>query len=137
MALTTEILAPFIAVSVIAGDGIYGGVEQECVKDLEEDLQLDGLNAAAEAEFAKVLEMDDDELDDYLVEAAEQVSDKEAVLLICLNVLSADLLISVNELSNYFAFAEILEVSEDRASEILEEFIDEVDDLIIEDGEDE
>ena len=42
------------------------------------------------------------------------------------------MLISIGEITNYFTFADILGVSEERASEIFDDFVDEVDDLFIE-----
>ncbi|MDO4251395.1 MAG: hypothetical protein Q4C68_07775 [Moraxella sp.] len=132
MALTSKILAPFIAASIAAGEGEYDELVQSCVQDLAEDLQLNDLEDTVKAELDKELALSDDDFDDYLEEAANAVNDKEAVLLICLSILACDNYISVNELSNYFAFADILDIDEEQASAIFDDFVDEVDDLVIE-----
>ncbi|WP_294032786.1 hypothetical protein [uncultured Moraxella sp.] len=135
MALSTKVIAPFLGASVIAGEGVYDEIAQGCVIGLADELGFADLDAAVASEVDKIAAMDDDAFDEYLAEAAEAVADQEAVLLICLNVLAADGVISVNELANYFAFADVLEVSEDRASEIFDDFVDAMDDLVIEDEE--
>lgn len=135
MALSTKVIAPFLGASVIAGEGVYDEIAQGCVIGLADELGFADLDATVASEVDKIAAMDDDAFDEYLAEAAEAVADQEAVLLICLNVLAADGVISVNELANYFAFADVLEVSEDRASEIFDDFVDAMDDLVIEDEE--
>ena len=135
MALSTKVIAPFLGASVIAGEGVYDEIAQGCVIGLADELGFADLDAAVASEVDKIAAMDDDAFEEYLAEAAEAVADQEAVLLICLNVLAADGVISVNELANYFAFADVLEVSEDRASEIFDDFVDAMDDLVIEDEE--
>ncbi|MFC0819462.1 hypothetical protein [Moraxella marmotae] len=132
MALTTKIIAPFIGASVIAGEGEYDEIVQACVADLAENLELADLDQAVAKEVQKIAKLDDDEFDEYLANAAEAVKDNEAVLLICLDVLASDSVITIDEMANYFAFADILGVSEDRASEIFDDFVDEADDLTIE-----
>ena len=135
MALSTKVIAPFLGASVAAGEGVYDEIAQGCVIGLADELGFADLDATVASEVDKIAAMDDDAFDEYLAEAAEAVADQEAVLLICLNVLAADGVISVNELANYFAFADVLEVSEDRASEIFDDFVDAMDDLVIEDEE--
>lgn len=133
MALTSKILAPFISASILAGEGEYGETEQACVAELADDLGLNDLDKTVKKELDKTRALDDDAFDEYLATSAEVVSDNEAVLLICLDVLASDGVISVNELANYFAFADILGVDEERASAIFDDFVDSVDDLVIED----
>lgn len=132
MALTSSILAPFIGASVLAGEGEYDEIVKACVAELAESLELSDLDKTVAKELDKLSKLDDDEFDDCLAKSAENISDTEAVLLICLDVLASDLVISLDEITNYFAFADILGVSEDRASEIFDEFVDAVDDLTIE-----
>lgn len=132
MALTSSILAPFIGASVLAGEGEYDEIIKACVAELAESLELFDLDKTVAKELDKLSKLGDDEFDDYLAKSAENISDTEAVLLICLDVLASDLVISLDEITNYFAFADILGVSEDRASEIFDEFVDAVDDLTIE-----
>lgn len=132
MALTSKILAPFIGASVLAGEGEYDEIVKACVIELADNLELADLDDVVIKELDKLTKLSDDEFDEYLTQSAQTVSDKEAVLLICLDVLASDLVISIDEMANYFAFADILGVSEDRASEIFDDFVDAVDDLTIE-----
>lgn len=132
MALTSKILAPFIGASVLAGEGEYDEIVKACVAELADSLELSDLDKTVAKELDKLSKLGDDEFDDYLAKSAQAVSDTEAVLLICLDVLASDLVISLDEMANYFAFADILGIPEDRASEIFDEFVDTVDDLTIE-----
>lgn len=132
MALTSKILAPFIGASVLAGEGEYDEIVKACVAELAESLELSDLDKTVAKELDKLSKLGDDEFDDYLAKSAENINDTEAVLLICLDVLASDLVISLDEMANYFAFADILGIPEDRASEIFDEFVDTVDDLTIE-----
>lgn len=132
MALTSKILAPFIGASVLAGEGEYDEIVKACVIELADNLELADLDDVVIKELDKLTKLSDDEFDEYLTQSTQTVSDKEAVLLICLDVLASDLVISIDEMANYFAFADILGVSEDRASEIFDDFVDAVDDLTIE-----
>lgn len=130
MSLNSKMISPFIAACVLAGEGEYGEIEKDCVADLAADLELKDLDEKVSVEFKKVEKMDEDALDEYLETAAKAV--KEGVLLICMNVLASDGVITQDEIENYFSFAEILGVEEERASEIFDDFVDEMDDLEIE-----
>lgn len=132
MALTSKLLAPFIGASIMAGEDGYDDVAKQCILELSDELQLADLQKVVVSEIEKLSTMDDDTFNDHLTKAGGFIADKEAVLLICLDVLAADGVISVDELSNYFAFADILGISENRASQIFDDFVDEMDDLIIE-----
>ena len=132
MALISKNLAPFIAASIVSG-GEYDEMAQECIADLANDLALKDLEKNVVTELKNIDALEDDAFDEYLAKAAAAITDQEAVLMICLNVLAADMLISIDEITNYFTFADILGVSEERASEIFDDFVDEVDDLVIED----
>lgn len=133
MSLTSKILAPFIGASILAGEGEYDEIVKACIIELADNLELADLDDVVITELDKLTKLRDDEFDEYLTQSAQAVSDKEAVLLVCLDVLASDLVISLDEMANYFAFADILGISEDRAGEIFDEFVDAVDNLTIED----
>ena len=78
--------------------------------------------------------MEDDDFDSYLEEAAKKikVSEREAVLLVTLDVLASDGVITADEMENYFAFAEVLGVEEEKASEIFDAYVEDAEDLEIE-----
>lgn len=133
MALNTKLIAPFIGASVLAGEGEYDEIVKACVTELAEALELNDLDNIVSQEVTTLAQMDDDQFNDYLSQSAEKIVDKEAVLAICLDVLASDLVISIDEMANYFAFADILGISEERASEIFDDFVEAMDDLVIED----
>lgn len=133
MALNTKLIAPFIGASVLAGEGEYDEIVKACVTELAEALELNDLDNIVSQEVTTLAQMDDEQFNDYLSQSAEKVVDKEAVLAICLDVLASDLVISIDEMANYFAFADILGISEERASEIFDDFVEAMDDLVIED----
>lgn len=133
MALNTKLIAPFIGASVLAGEGEYDEIVKACVTELAEALELNDLDDIVSQEVTTLAQMDDEQFNDYLSQSAEKIVDKEAVLVICLDVLASDLVISIDEMANYFAFADILGISEERASEIFDDFVEAIDDLVIED----
>lgn len=133
MALNTKLIAPFIGASVLAGEGEYDEIVKACVTELAEALELNDLDDIISQEVTTLAQMDDEQFNDYLSQSAEKIVDKEAVLVICLDVLASDLIISIDEMANYFAFADILGISEERASEIFDDFVEAIDDLVIED----
>lgn len=133
MALNSKLIAPFIGASVLAGEGEYDEIIKACVTELAEALELNDLDDIVSQEVTTLAQMDDEQFNDYLSQSAEKIVDKEAVLVICLDVLASDLIISIDEMANYFAFADILGISEERASEIFDDFVEAIDDLVIED----
>jgi hypothetical protein len=78
--------------------------------------------------------LSEDDLDVALKDAAKKVnaSEKEGILVLCLQMLCADAFLSTDEIENFFAFADILGVDEDAAENILDEYVNEEEDLIIE-----
>ena len=87
-----------------------------------------------EAAFKKIEKLSDDDFDAYLEEAAKAVKagEKEATLLISLQVLASDGVITADEMENYFAFAELLGIDDEKASKLFDDFVEEADDLEIE-----
>ena len=133
MAITSKAIAPFIA-AAISVEGAYEEVEKETVEGLAEELELNDLGKEVEAAFKKIEKLEDDDFDSYLEEAAKKIkaSEREAVLLVTLDVLASDGVITADEMENYFAFAEVLGVAEEKASEIFDEYVEDAEDLEIE-----
>ena len=133
MGITSKAIAPFIA-AAISVEGAYEEVEKETVGGLAEELGLKDRDKEVEAAFKKIESLEDDDFDSYLEEAAKKIKDpeREAVLLVTLDVLAADGLITADEMENYFAFAEVLGVEEEKASEIFDEYVEDAEDLEIE-----
>jgi len=113
---------------------VYEEVEKETVEGLAEELELKDLGKEVEAAFKKIEKLEEDDFDTYLEEAAKKVkaTEKEAVLLVTLDMLACDGVITADEMENYFAFADVLNVEEERASEIFDAYVEDAEDLEIE-----
>ena len=133
MKTESKVLATFLAAAVWA-DGEYNEFEQELVGEIGEELGIKSLKADLEAAIALVENLSEDDLDVVLKDAAKKVnaSEKEGILVLCLQMLCADAFLSTDEIENFFAFADILGVDEDAAENILDEYVNEEEDLIIE-----
>ena len=133
MKTESKVLATFLAAAVWA-DGEYNEFEQEPVGEIGEELGIKSLKADLEAAIALVENLSEDDLDVALKDAAKKVnaSEKEGILVLCLQMLCADAFLSTDEIENFFAFADILGVDEDAAENILDEYVNEEEDLIIE-----
>ena len=133
MKTNSKALASFLAAAVWA-DGEYCEFEQSLVADMGDLLDAKTLTQDLEAAIAATENMSGDELTATLEEAAKQVdtTEKEGILTLCLQMLCSDAFLSSDEVENFFTFAELLGVDEDDAQAILDVFIDEEEDLIIE-----
>ena len=133
MKTDSKALASFLAAAVWA-DGEYCECEQSLVADMGDLLDAKTLTQNLEAAIAATENMSSDELTAHLEEAAKQVdaTEKEGILTLCLQMLCSDAFLSSDEVENFFTFAELLGVDEDDAQAILDVFIDEEEDLIIE-----
>ena len=133
MKTNSKALASFLAAAVWA-DGEYCEFEQSLVADMGDLLDAKTLTQDLEAAIAATENMSGEELTATLEEAAKQVdaTEKEGILTLCLQMLCSDAFLSSDEVENFFTFAELLGVDEDDAQAILDVFIDEEEDLIIE-----
>ena len=133
MKTNSKALASFLAAAVWA-DGEYCEFEQSLVADMGDLLDAKTLTQDLEAAIAATENMSGEELTAHLEEAAKKVdtTEKEGILTLCLQMLCSDALLSSDEVENFFTFAELLGVDEDDAQAILDVFIDEEEDLIIE-----
>ena len=134
MKTNSKALASFLAAAVWA-DGEYCEFEQSLVADMGDLLDAKTLTKDLEEAIAATENMSGEELTAHLEEAAKKVdtTEKEGILTLCLQMLCSDAFLSSDEVENFFTFAELLGVDEDDAQAILDVFIDEEEDLIIED----
>ena len=128
-----KILSTFLAAAVWA-DGEYDEFEKEFTKDLASELEIPTLSATLESEIKATESMSEEALANYLEEAAKKVAkdEGEGILTLCLQMMCADAYMAQDEMDNFFSFAEILGIDDDTASAILDDFVDEEEDLIIE-----
>ena len=125
--------AAFLAAAVWA-DGEYDESEKAYLFDLAEDMELPTIPVVVEKEIKATENMTEEEINDHLEKAAKHVfkGEEEGVLTLCLHMLCANAVLSQDEVDNFIAFAEILGVDEERANTILDEFVNEEEDLIVE-----
>lgn len=133
MKTNSKAFASFLAAAVWA-DGEYCEFEQSLVADMGDLLDAKTLTKDLEEAIAATENMSGEELTAHLEEAAKKVdtTEKEGILTLCLQMLCSDAFLSSDEVENFFTFAELLGVDEDDAQAILDVFIDEEEDLIIE-----
>jgi len=133
MKTESKVLASFLAAAVWA-DGEYDENEKGFVEELAEGPGVATLGADLSDAIAATENMTEDELADKLEADAKKVAknENEGVLTLCLQMMCADAYLSKDEVENYFAFAEMLGIDDDKAEAMLDEFIDEEEDLIIE-----
>ena len=133
MKTNSKALASFLAAAVWA-DGEYCEFEQSLVADMGDLLDAKTLTKDLEEAIAATENMSGEELTAHLEEAAKKVdtTEKEGILTLCLQMLCSDAFLASDEVENFFTFAELLGVDEDDAQAILDVFIDEEEDLIIE-----
>lgn len=128
-----KVLSSFLAAAVWA-DGEYDEFEKEFVQELGEELEIATLSDTLENEIVSTEKMDEAALADYLEAAAKKVAKDEAegILTLCLQLMCVDAYLAQDEVDNFISFAEILGVDEGRANIILDEFVNEEEDLIVE-----
>lgn len=133
MKTNSKVLASFLAAAVWA-DGEYNEYEKELVAEIGEVLEVSTLSKDLETAIAATENISEEELASVLEAASKEVNkqEKEGVLTLCLQMLCADAFLSEEEVENFFAFADILGIEDETAQTILDEFINEEEDLIIE-----
>lgn len=134
MKTSVKDLAQFIAASIWA-DGEYGDEEKALLKEVE-----DGLNLPVK-DVEKVIKdfdsLSEEQVSDALISAGKKVdaSEKKSILDLVLQFIISDGVVTATEMSNYYAMASILGVSDADADELFDATVEEFDDLVIEDGE--
>ena len=133
MKTKSKVLASFLAAAVWA-DGEYDEFEQQLTEEFADELGVKTLGKDLKDAISATTDMSEDNLADLLEKEAKNVApeEKEGVLMLCLQMMSADAYLGSDEIENFFAFADILGVDEDAAEAMLDEYIDEEEDLIVE-----
>lgn len=133
MDIKTDVLSKFIAAAIWA-DGDYSEVEKDFLKEIAIDLELEDLEEKTSTEIEKIESINEEELANYIEAAAKEVKEdqRELILYICLQFLCIDDVLSSDEIFNYYEFAELLNINEEKANDILDEFVEENEELVIE-----
>lgn len=129
-----NVLIQFIAAAIWA-DGEYQAEEKGMLKEFEDALGLP--IAEVEAVINKFGTLNEEQIVEALEQAAKGIdpNDAKSILDVTLQFIIADGVVTIDELSNFYVFAEILGISEADANEMFGNVVDEYDDLIIEDAE--
>ena len=106
-------IAQLLAATIWA-DGEYDEAEKIAVNEIADALEYDEaeFNAAIDAEIAKVTELDEEAIGNYIVDAAEAIDAEEAEMIfeVVLQLIISDNVISPSEISTAIAIAEALEI---------------------------
>lgn len=133
MKTKSKVLASFLAAAVWA-DGEYDEFEQQLTEELAEELGVKSLEKDLNEAISSTANLSEDMLADLLEKEAKNVvpEEKEGILMLCLQMMSADAYLGADEIENFFSFADILGIDEDAAEAVLDEYIEEEEDLIVE-----
>lgn len=111
-------IAQLLAATIWA-DGEYDEAEKIAVNEIADALEYDEaeFNAAIDAEIAKVTELDEEAIGNYIVDAAEAIDAEEAEMIfeVVLQLIISDNVISPSEISTAIAIAEALEIETEMA----------------------
>ncbi len=133
-----KVLAQFLAAAINV-DEQYPEEQQEVVKEIQDDFKLKGLTKDVDYYVKKFDSISEDEMSESLEEAGKNVNEneKDAILDLLLELLCVDGELALFEVENFFVFAEFLGIDEDDAEQILNEFVEDTEDLIIEEVDEE
>ena len=133
MKTKSKVLSSFLAAAVWA-DGEYDEFEKQLVEEMAEALEIKALDKDLDEAISKTESMSEDELADLLEKESKNVApeEKEGMLMLCLQMMSAGAYLGSDEIENFFSFADILGIDEDAAEAMLDEYIEEEEDLIVE-----
>lgn len=111
-------IAQLLAATIWA-DGEYDEAEKIAVNEIADALEYDEaeFNATIDAEIAKVTELDEEAIGNYIVDAAEAIDAEEAEMIfeVVLQLIISDNVISPSEISTAIAIAEALEIETEMA----------------------
>lgn len=111
-------IAQLLAATIWA-DGEYDEAEKIAVNEIADALEYDEaeFNAAIDAEIAKVTELDEEAIGNYIVDAAEAIDAEETEMIfeVVLQLIISDNVISPAEISTAIAIAEALEIETEMA----------------------
>ena len=111
-------IAQLLAATIWA-DGEYDEAEKIAVNEIADALEYDEaeFNAAIDTEIAKVTELDEEAIGNYIVDAAEAIDAEEAEMIfeVVLQLIISDNVIGPAEISTAIAIAEALEIDSEMA----------------------
>lgn len=134
MKTNSKLLSSFLAAAVLA-DGRYEDAEKHFISLVAKELDVADLAGEVDAAIAEMQSLSDEAVATRLEQVSAEVApdEREGILVLCLELLCTDGILSITEVEKYFVFADLLEVDEERAQELLDDFVDdEEEDIVIE-----
>lgn len=133
MKTNIQSIAAFLAAAIWA-DEVYDEAEKIVVREIEEALELEGLDDAVMAEIEKIKDFDGQAVSDYLVKSAEGVDDEEIahVFEAVMQIVLADGSLSYTEAVNLFVAADALGLEHEYALLMIADMIKEEPELEVE-----
>ncbi len=128
-----KVLAKFLAAAIWA-DGKIDAAETEVIHEIEKNSGAKNLENDVKTELESINKLTENELNVLLKDSAKKVETKEkdGILDLCMEVMCADSILSIEEVDNFYEFADLLGITESRAKEIMNDFVNEEPGLEIE-----
>ena len=122
-----------IAATAIWADGEYDEAEKIAVEEIAEAFEFDAVAFAKEVEasIAEIENMDEEQVNNYILEHSAEVDDDEAAMLYeaALQIITVDGVVGVEEIDNVLAIASALGLDEAQAVLLFADLVREEPDL--------
>lgn len=108
-----------VLATVVWADGVYDEAEKVAVEEIAEALELDNaeLTAAVEAALGEVENMDEEQVNEYILNNSAEIDEEEAEIVFeaALQIAIVDGVLGVEEVDNLLAVASALGIDDARA----------------------
>jgi len=126
MKTSIETISAFISAAIWA-DGVYDEAEKIAVEEIADALELDetAFKAAVDSCIKKIDQMKDEEVNEYLRLASDDVDDMEIGILFeaAMQIIITDNKLSYTEVSNLLMIAEVLGIEDEMAVLMLADMV--------------
>lgn len=126
MKTSIDTIAAFTAASIWA-DGVYDEAEKIAVEEVAESLELDlvQFQDSVEQQLSKIQKLDEDDVCEYLRNAANDVDDEEIGIIFeaAMQILITDNKLSCSEVDNLLFIAEVLGIEDSMAVMLLADLV--------------
>lgn len=126
MKTNIDTIAAFTAASIWA-DGVYDEAEKIAVEEVAESLELDlvQFQDSVEQQLAKIQKLEEDDVCEYLRNAANDVDDEEIGIIFetAMQILITDNKLSCSEVDNLLFIAEVLGIEDSMAVMLLADLV--------------
>lgn len=122
MKTETKNVAYFLSAAIWA-DGDFSEAEHQCLSNIAKDYEMPALEADVESVLSEISTLSGSALTERLAALVPQVDseEKDGIIALCLQLMGCDNYLAEEEISNFYAIANILGIGEDRAQLLLSE----------------